>query len=140
MEKRAQGLSINAVILIILGLAVLIVLALGFTQGWNKILPWISGEKNNVDTIYRACETACGSESLYNYCSVKREIGDGISTYKNVTCYTLGILELFKPFGVKACSNLDCKVKCDGWEYLNPKGERVYLKDDPVANQYCVFA
>src|SRR4030042_950074 len=98
MKKKAQGLSINAVILIILGLAVLVVLALGFMRGWNKILPWF-GEKNNVDTIAKSCETACGSENMYNYCSVKREIGDGTSTYKNITCYTLGV-DVFKPFGV----------------------------------------
>jgi len=139
MKKKAQGLSINAVILIILGLAVLIVLALGFTQGWNKILPWF-GEPNNVDTISKSCETACGSESLYNYCSVPRELSDGTSTYKNITCYTLGILPIFSSYGVKSCGALDCKVKCDSWEYLNPKGGRVYLKDDLTATQYCTSA
>ena len=128
MKKKAQGLSINAIILIVLGLAVLVILALGFMLGWNKIVPWF-GEKNNVDTISKSCETACGSENLYNYCSVKREISDGTSTYKNITCYTLGILPLFtNMYGIKSCSNLNCNIKCDnGWQYTGPDGVPVLL-------------
>lgn len=129
MEKKAQGLSINAVILIILGLAVLAVLILGFMLGWNKLLPWF-GERNNVDTIAKSCETACGSENLYSYCSVKRDLGDGTKTYKGVTCYMLANVPDFAGYGVKDCSNLDCKsvVKCADFKYNTSKTEEVKLE------------
>jgi hypothetical protein len=140
MKKRAQGLSINAVILIILGLAVLVILALGFIIGWNKLLPWI-GPSNNVDTVSSACETACVSQNLFNYCSLKRELNDGNSTYKNITCYTLGILPSFvNTYGIKSCSNLNCNVKCDSWEYTSsnvPNGGRVILSGVTEATGLC---
>jgi hypothetical protein len=133
MKKKAQGLSINAVILIVLGLAVLVVLALGFMLGWNRIIPWL-GEKNNVDTIAKSCETACGSENAYNYCSVGRELSDGKVTYKDVTCYTLSIATPFSEYGIDSCSNIDCKsmVKCSTWKYIDTDGKTsIPLKDKP---------
>ena len=127
MKKKAQGLSINAIILIVLGLAVLVILALGFMLGWNKIVPWF-GEKNNVDTIAKSCETACGSENIFNYCSVKREINDGTLTYKNITCYTLGILPSFaNAYGIKSCSTINCNTPCASWQYTDSDGKAVLL-------------
>jgi hypothetical protein len=146
MEKKAQGLSINAVILIILGLAVLAVLILGFMMGWSKLVPWF-GEKNNVDAIAKSCETACNSENLYSYCSVGRKINDGTKTYEGITCYTLAtVVEKFSAYGIKSCSDLDCKsvVKCDEWSYTDSsKAEdkgKVLVKNDfsiYAGQEYC---
>ncbi len=146
MEKKAQGLSINAVILIILGLAVLVVLALGFMLGWNRLIPWL-GEKNNVDTIAKACETACSSENLFNYCSSPRELSNGSSTFKEVTCYTLAYGDGFSQYGIKKCSALNCKdsVSCDTWQYTSP-GETAKTKvvvtesGQIVTSNYCKTA
>ncbi|MFH1365496.1 MAG: hypothetical protein ABIH28_02855 [archaeon] len=129
MNKKAQGLSINAIILIVLGLAVLVILILGFMLGWNRIIPWL-GDKNNVDTIAKSCETACGSENAYNYCSVGRELSDGKVTFAGVTCYTLVSLpETFSKYGIKACTNIACKpmVKCAEWKYIGADGKPVDL-------------
>ena len=137
INKKAQGLSINAIILIVLGLAVLVILALGFMLGWNKIVPWF-GEKNNVDTISKSCETACGSENKFNYCSVKREINDGTSTYKNITCYTLGILPSFVGmYGIKSCSTINCDIPCASWQYTGTDGKPVILSTVPEAAGLC---
>jgi hypothetical protein len=120
MNNKAQGLSINAIILIMLGLAVLVILILGFMLGWNKIVPWF-GEKENIDTISKACQTACNSENQYAYCSAKRELTDGTNTYKGVTCYILSSLKDFSSYGIQSCSSLSQKCKqvtyCNNWEY-----------------------
>lgn len=122
VNKKAQGLSINAVILIVLGLAVLVVLIAGFIMGWDKLLPWF-GEKNNVATVVSACETACSTASLYNYCSSKRDMKSDDSKFQNITCYTLASLSDLVKYGVEKCPALECKysVICDKWEYVKDK-------------------
>ena len=37
MNKKGQGLSINAIILIVLGIVVLVFLILGFALGWGNL-------------------------------------------------------------------------------------------------------
>ena len=72
-NKRGQGLSVNAIIMIVLGVVVLAVLILGFTMGWGNIKDRIS-PSNNVKTIADACSVACGTQSVFDYCTTKREI------------------------------------------------------------------
>ena len=144
MKKKAQGLSINAIILIILGIAVLVVLIAGFVMGWDRIIPFL-GEKNNVKTIVSACETACSTSSLYDYCSVKRELNGDDGKFQNVTCYMLasvGISDFIK-YGVGNCSSLDCKgsVKCAELEkgYIDPKKKPVPVQVGVDKNtDYCI--
>ena len=103
MNRRGQGLSTNAIILIVLGVVVLAVLVIGFTVGWGKIAPWIS--TSNVDTIVTACNVACSTNSIYDYCSRPREL-KAEETLKDVTCYYLS--EKQPKYGVEKCS-----VSCD---------------------------
>ena len=74
-NKRGQGLSVNAIILIVLGVIVLIVLAIGFMAGWEKIAPWMS--KENVDTIAQQCGLACNTNNAFDYCAKERTLNDG---------------------------------------------------------------
>ena len=73
MNKKAQGLSTNAIILIVLGVIVLVILAIGFFAGWEKIAPWIK-PSNNVQSIVDACSMACSMNSVYDFCTVNREL------------------------------------------------------------------
>jgi hypothetical protein len=73
MKKRGQQLSITAVILIVLGIFVLIFLIIGVTVGWNKIMPWIN-PSNNVKSISDACKLACSTQTVYDFCTMKREV------------------------------------------------------------------
>jgi hypothetical protein len=73
LNKRGQGLSVNAIILIVLGVVVLAVLIFGFTVGFGKILPFISSG-DNVETIKTACSTACSTSNTLGYCTTPREI------------------------------------------------------------------
>jgi hypothetical protein len=142
INKKAQGLSINAVILIVLGLAVLVVLIAGFLMGWDKIIPWF-GEKNNVATVVSACETACSTSSLYNYCSSKRDMKSDDSKFQNITCYTLASLSNLVKYGVEKCPALDCKssIICGEWYYVEDK-IKINAKDKMVMGQalsdYCI--
>jgi len=70
MDKRGQELSTNAIIMIVLGVIVLVVLILGFTLGWGKIFPFISS--NNVDNIKTACNAACATDNMYDFCTLPR--------------------------------------------------------------------
>ena len=72
-DKRGQGLSVNAIILIILGLVVLAALIIGFTFGFQGLKDRFS-TSNNVGTIVSACQTACATNDAFSYCTTKREI------------------------------------------------------------------
>ena len=105
-NKRGQGLSTNAIILIILGVVVLIVLILGFTMGWNKILPFVS--TNNVENIKTACSVACSTSGIYDYCSVEREVNDGTNDKFKDTCYNLANSDGYsdRNYGIAECPGL----------------------------------
>tara|TARA_Y100000310_G_C20382231_1_gene668686 strand:- start:87 stop:470 length:384 start_codon:yes stop_codon:yes gene_type:complete len=70
-NKKGQGLSMNAITVIVLGLFVLAVLILGFTKGWG-ITGLIIFEEDNIDDLRATCEIACNDK--FNFCSFPREI------------------------------------------------------------------
>ena len=96
-NKRGQGLSTNAIILIVLGVVVLAVLVIGFTMGWDKIAPWIS--TSNVDTIKTQCSVACATGSTYDYCTLERTLKDGKNKITG-TCEDFAKLT----YGIEDCS------------------------------------
>lgn len=101
-NKRGQGLSVNAIILIVLGVFVLAVLIFGFTVGWGKILPFIS--TNNVDTLVTTCGVACSLNSQFDFCITPRDLKVGDDSIKAVTCNYLA--EEQKKYGVASCGNI----------------------------------
>ena len=107
MNKKAQGLSTNAIILIVLGVIVLVVLVIGFMAGWDKIAPWIK-PSNNVQTIVDACGMACSTNSVYDYCSVKRElrIEEETNGFKSGEKYTCQNLSNSLSLGIQNCSQI----------------------------------
>jgi len=110
-NKRGQGLSTNAIILIVLGVVVLAVLIIGFTIGWDKIAPWL-GEGNNIDTIVTQCNVACSTNSVYDYCSKQRELDDG--TRKATTsCATFSVYSPYSQYGIQKCSSISCDFDCE---------------------------
>jgi hypothetical protein len=107
-NKKAQGLSINTIILIILGIVVLVALIFGFTKGWEGIKEWIS-PSNNVAEIKSQCEVACATENKYDYCSKTREVKLEGTSLKDVNCYYLSVARV--DLGINACSALgDCGI------------------------------
>lgn len=104
-NKRGQGLSTNAIILIVLGVVILAVLVIGFTMGWGQIAPFLS--RDNVDTVQRNCETACITNDNYGFCIVERTLRAGDST-DTETCYEFSTNPSFEPYGISECPNIIC--------------------------------
>jgi len=73
MNKRGQGLSTTAIILIVLGVLILVFLIIGFALGWTKIIPWIS-PPNNIQDITDKCAMACSTNSKYDFCTSRRDV------------------------------------------------------------------
>lgn len=103
-NKRGQGLSTNAIILIILGVAILVILIIGFTIGWGTLVPFL--RTDNVDTVVKSCETSCSTQSTFSYCSKVNEL-QSEDEKVDVTCYLLEKVDKFNKYGLQPCS-LDC--------------------------------
>lgn len=107
-NKRGQGLSTNAIILIILGVFILAILILGFTLGWSSLKSRIA-PSNNVGAISSACDTACATHSQYDFCSVKREVKTASNKFTD-TCYGLATNSKYasKNYGINNCPAITC--------------------------------
>ncbi|MCX6750365.1 MAG: hypothetical protein NTZ83_02825 [Candidatus Pacearchaeota archaeon] len=107
INKKAQGMSISTIILLILGLIILVVLILGFTIGWAKLAPWIGGN-NNLETLKNSCGAACSTGGQYDFCTVKRLVKDGVSDKFEATCNDLATKQQYinKQYGISACPGL----------------------------------
>lgn len=116
MDKRGQGLSVNAIILIVLGIVILIVLIAGFTIGFNKFLPFLAS--NNVNTISTSCSVACSTGSVYEFCSLQRtleadDIKDLPSGKDGVgTCFVFGTDSDYAKYGIDECPALQGEGEC----------------------------
>lgn len=107
-NKRGQGLSTNAIILIILGIIILVILVLGFTMGWNRLLPFVSS--NNIENIQTGCNTACSTGNSYNWCQLPREVNDGVNKKFTETCYNLATNPdyISRNYGISPCESITC--------------------------------
>ena len=103
-DRRGQGLSVNAIILILLGVVVLVILILGFTMGWSRVLPFIN--TNNIQNVANSCEAACITESQYDFCSAAREVKDGTNDAFTSNCTTLSTNPAYAQYGIDECAGL----------------------------------
>ena len=105
-NKRGQGMSTSTIILLILGLIILVILVLGFTLGWNKIAPFINS--NNIETIRNSCGAACSTGSVYDFCSIERDIKDGVNKKFTATCQELVTNVTFtaRGYGLTPCPDI----------------------------------
>ena len=114
MIKKGQEMSTSTIILIVLGLIVLVILAIGFMFGWNTFAPWLSSE-SNVNQIAQQCSLACSVNSNYDFClkgfTLKDEKKNEI---QGATCNLLSGVPTFKTkWGIETCSKIDCeKFEC----------------------------
>jgi len=108
LNKKGQGLSTNAIILIILGIVILVVLILGFTIGWNKFLPFIQSG-NNVQNIKTSCDTACATSSKFDFCETPRIVKDGVNDEFEATCDGLADAAYAdRNYGIESCPAINC--------------------------------
>lgn len=109
MNKRGQELSTSTIILIILGVIILVVLVIGFTIGWNKIIPYVSS--SNTDTVSTQCLSACSTSSVYDFCSRTFAFNTGTITINNATCNYLAQQQ--SQYGITGCSSVTCSMIFD---------------------------
>lgn len=122
-NKRGQGLSTNAIILIILGVVVLALLIVGFTIGWGNIAPWLS--QNNVNTIVSQCGTACTMNSKYDFCTKVRKLkADKLEV--ETTCAAFSAISEYNQYGIEECPLIECDINC---EIINVAGRVASVKD-----------
>ena len=120
MNKKAQGMSLTTIILIVLGLVVLVFLIYGFSTGWKNLWDTITaytGGGANVDVIKQACVLACSTNSKDAYCNQLRTVkfGDGhtyLGACQNMTS-TVTLKEgtkdeTIKTIGVESCPSITC--------------------------------
>lgn len=84
INKKAQGLSRNAIILLVIGIFVLVVLIIGFQQGFSSLAPFLSS--NNVDQVQQGCSLACNNDEVQSYCVSSREVNTEDETLQGATC------------------------------------------------------
>jgi len=114
-NKKGQGLSTTAIILIVLGVIILAILVVGFLTGWNMFKGIFSPGDNNVEMISQACEMACALNIKYDFCDkirrleaedlpdVDKELG-----YKDAPCNFFVTTEAYSKYDIKPCASLTC--------------------------------
>ena len=119
LNKRGQGLSTNAIILIILGVIILVILVLGFMMGWSKLLPFLPSD--NVETIKTSCTSACATGNTYGFCTQERTLkADGLPLGEDgkVPKKVLGNCFFFSnstnpdyvKYGIEECDSINCEI------------------------------
>lgn len=135
MNKKGQGLSVETVILIVIGVLVLVFLIIGFTMGWAKIFPFIN-PPNNVKDISDKCGYACQTDDKYNYCtanrdvSVENEITVQYANNENIvfgkkiagSCYEISAIAAL---GMPACISIACGNDASPYVYRNENFAKV---------------
>jgi len=102
-NKKGQGMSISTIILLILGVIVLVVLALGFSVGWSKILPFVS--QDNVNAVSQQCSVACTTNDVFGFCTKVISLTTGGQTYSE-SCYNYSMKANYASFKIAACPTL----------------------------------
>jgi hypothetical protein len=111
-NKRGQGLSTNAIILIILGLVVLIALIYGFATGWSAFKTILN--PTNVDNIVEDCQTTCGLNQKYSFCQAERTLRVNEEKLEvKTSCAVLSASQNFQKYGVQTCPAISCDLTCN---------------------------
>jgi hypothetical protein len=109
MNKKGAEMTIGTIIVIILALVVLVVIIYGFTVGWGNLWQKITGfsPKANVQTHVQACQIACTTESISDYCKDRNVLfSDNQKTPEVLNCINL----VLRNVGLEPCPAItDCE-------------------------------
>lgn len=111
-NKKGQELSTNTIILIILGLAILVVLILGFSTGWKFFKNIIS--PTNVDSVIEECGSVCGLNQKYSFCSAEKTLRVNEEKFEvKTSCNVLANLGVFAKYNIQKCPAITCDLPCE---------------------------
>jgi hypothetical protein len=123
-NKRGQDLSTGTIILIILGIAVLVILIIGFTTGWSFFKNLIS--PTNVDTVIQDCASACETSQQYSFCSAERALRVNEEKFSvKTSCFVMANLPAFSKYKIQKCASISCDLTCDQIIIDSKKGTAV---------------
>jgi len=104
-------MSTNTIILLILGLVVLVALIWGFATGWSGMKSLVN--PSNVDGVIQDCNSACGINSAYSYCSGERTLRVNEDNLKvKSTCAVFSSEKSFAKYKIPACPTISCDLQC----------------------------
>jgi len=106
-NKKAQGLPVSTIILLVIGVIILVVLVLGFTLGWSNLKSWIA-PSNNVQTIVDQCNLNCQLDQKYNFCSENKTLKTSDITIET-TCNDFATIATYSSYGIKKCPGITCE-------------------------------
>ena len=118
MNKKGAEMTISTLVIIVLGLIVLVVIALGFGMGWSSLWGKLSGYFStvNVDSIKSSCEYSCNTQASFSYCCEVKELRyeKGVDPIL-ITCDSNSGRLNMDPCGDVTCNENVCKeVVCGG--------------------------
>jgi len=99
LKKRKGDVTISTIILIVLGLAVLVMMIIGFTKGWSFLFGWFDNSPSELQQLAKACALYAQGGLSIDFCTY-RLIGDEI-----VNCRDSRIISTLKADGVDYSSN-----------------------------------
>lgn len=114
MNKSAAEMAIGTIVIIIIAIILLVLLVFAasgaFGDFYNKYFV-LGGGQVNVQTHVQACQTACATNSVYDYCNLQRNVvfnkdKNDLLNKQKYTC-----LELENPqfgTGLAGCSTITC--------------------------------
>lgn len=84
MNKKAQGLSSETIILLIIAVVVLAIVILGFTKGWSWVFSIFGMLPGDLEKAKQACDFAGTNNLETTYCNEFKEVNiAGKSQYLN---------------------------------------------------------
>jgi hypothetical protein len=103
-KQRKGDVTISTVILIILGLAVLVMLIVGFTKGWDTIFGPLDNAPSELQTVAKACEIYAKGALRIDFCTY-RLVGNEI-----VNCRDERIIKSLQDAGIDTSLG---SLRCD---------------------------
>jgi hypothetical protein len=111
-NNKGQELSTNTIILIILGIAILVILIIGFTTGWSFFKNIIT--PTNVDSVVQDCESLCGTDQKFSFCSAERTLRVNEEKLEvKTSCYIMANSATFAKYDIATCPSIDCDLACE---------------------------
>ena len=105
-NKRGAELSVNTIILIIIGVLILAFIIYGFATGWG-IFSGLFKKDNNVQDLNTDCDSVCNVyASQFDYCLKERTLTIDKKDTPRITCYWLENKKA--ELGFKTCIAIDC--------------------------------
>ncbi|MDA3836937.1 MAG: hypothetical protein PF542_04910 [Nanoarchaeota archaeon] len=127
INKKAQGMSTNTIILLVLGLLVLAALVFGFATGWSTFKNIVS--PTNVDAVVEDCSTACALANTYSFCNADRTLRVNEEKLDiKTSCAVMATSPNFTKYRVATCE-IDCMQPCEDIKITDKKGTKAGIVD-----------